>query len=265
MNKPKWIYPLIAVGAILCFEVLRFSGFYIIEPGERGVKITLGRISTNPIAPGFGFKMPILTEIRRVNVRQTTRELQADCFSSDLQQIVLKLKVLYRVPESQVIAMVRDYNGDPFDSLIAPRVQEAVKEVTALKSAADIVKTREDIKVQGLARTRAKIGTIVEVVDLVVEDVSLSKDLETAIEAKMVQQQETEKALFKQQQAETDAKTSVIKARADAESIRIQGNALSKNPELVQLKMVEKWDGKAPQVLGGNASMLMNALGGETK
>lgn len=254
----KWLFPVaLLVGGFILFEMLRFSCFYIINPGECGVKITLGQISPTPLKPGFGFMMPVITEIRRVSVKQNTAEVAAACFSSDLQQVNLRLKVLYRIPESSAIAVVRDYAGDPFDQLIVPRVQEAVKEVTALRSAAEIVKTREQIKIAGLDQARKKITDFLVVEDLVVEDVTLSKELEAAIEAKMVQQQETEKALFKQQQAETDARTSIIKAKAEAESIRIQGEALQKNPKLVELKMVEKWDGKAPQVLGGSANVLL--------
>jgi prohibitin 2 len=253
-------YILVAVAGIIFFEALRFSGFYIIDPGETGVKITLGNISEQPLSPGFGFKLPILTEIRRVNTRQTTGEIVASCFSSDLQQVSLKVKILYRIPQGSAISIVKDYNGDPFESLVAPRVQEAVKEASASRNAANIVKTREEIKTVSLEAARKKIGDIVEINDLVIEDVALSKDLEAAIEAKMVQQQEAEKALFKQQQAQTDAATAIIKAKADAESIRIQGEALQKNPKLVELKMVEKWDGKAPMVLGGQGAVVLPGL-----
>lgn len=257
----KWVLGLAIIAVVFVLvELMRFSTFYVINPGETGVRISLGTISPQPLGPGFGFKMPFITEIRRLNTKQTTGEIMAECFSSDLQQVSLKVKVLYRVPEASVIALVKDFNGDPFEALIVPRVQEAVKEVTALKTAADIVKTREGIKIKSLERAKEKVGEILEINDLVVEDVALSKDLEAAIEAKMVQQQETEKALFKQQQAKTDADTIIIKAKADAESIRIQGEALQKNPKLVELKMVEKWDGKAPQVLGGNTGVLLPGL-----
>lgn len=249
-------------GAVVVFlfvglELLRLAGFYIINPGEVGVKITLGKMSEAPISPGFGFKIPIITEIRHVNTRQTTEEIVSGCFSSDLQEVTLKLKVLYRIPDQSAVSMVRDYNGDPFQSLVVPRVQEAIKEVTATRTAASIAKTREEIKVLALKSAQEKIGKLLEITDLVVEDVSLSKDLEAAIEAKMVQQQEAEKALFKQEQAKTDAATAIIKAKADAESIRIQGEALEKNPRLVDLKMVEKWDGKAPMVLGGGNGVMI--------
>lgn len=230
--------------------------FYIVEPGERGVRVTLGTMEEQFLSPGFGLKMPGVTQVKRVNVQQATREMSAECFSADLQQINIQIKVLYRIPEASVVSVLRDYAGDPFESLILPRVQEATKEVTAQKTAADIVKTREQIKLSALEQSRAKVGDLLILEDLVIEDVKLSEELEQAIEAKMVQQQEAEKAIFRMQQAKTDAETSIIKAKADAESIRIQGEALEKAPKLVDLKMVEKWNGVAPQVVGSGNILL---------
>jgi prohibitin 2 len=242
--------------AFIAFVVLAGSS-YVVQPGERGVRVTLGTMGEQFLPPGFGVKLPFVTEIRRVNVQQATREISAQCFSSDLQQITIQLKVLYRIPEASVVRVLRDYAGAPFESLILPRVQEATKEVTALKTAADIVKTREQIKVAALDAAREKIGELLVLEDLVIEDVALSRELEQAIEAKMVQQQEAEKAVFRMQQARTDAETLIIKAKADAESIRIQGEALEKAPKLVELKMVEKWNGVAPQVVGAGSNILL--------
>ena len=247
-----------ALSALAFALLMTASGcFYVVEPGERGVRVTLGEMADEFIPPGFGLKLPLVTEIRRVNVQQDTRELGAECFSADLQQITIQIKVLYRIPETSVVAMLRNYAGRPFESLILPRVQEATKEVTAQKTAADIVKTREQIKMAALTASRQKVGSMLIIEDLVIEDVALSKELEQAIEAKMVQQQEAEKAVFRMQQATTDAETIIIKAKADAESIRIQGEALEKAPKLVDLKMVEKWNGVAPQVVGAGSNILL--------
>jgi len=245
--------------AVLGLALLVFAAgsFYVVSPVERGVRVTLGTMSDQFVPPGLGAKLPLVTEIYRVNVQQDTREVSAECFSSDLQQINVQLKVLYRIPETSVVAVLRDYAGNPFEKLVLPRVQEAIKEVTALKTAADIVKTREQIKVAALDASRAKIGVLLTIEDLVIEDVRLSKELEQAIEAKMVQQQEAEKAIFKMQQARTDAETLIIKAKADAESIQIQGEALEKTPRLVELKMVEKWNGVSPQVVGAGSNILL--------
>lgn len=48
--------------------------------------------------------------------------------------------------------------------------------------------------------------------------------------------------------AEANAK--IAAARGEAESIRIINEALARNPQYVQLKAIEKWDGKLPQVTG---------------
>jgi len=49
------------------------------------------------------------------------------------------------------------------------------------------------------------------------------------------------------------AESTLLKAKAEAEAIRIKGSALSENPKLVELSAVEKWDGKMPQFTGGGA------------
>ena len=246
----------IAVLGLLVAMVL-LNCFYVVQPGERGVHVTLGTMSDQFVAPGFGMRLPMVTQIWRVNVQQDTRQMSAECFSSDLQQISIDLKVLYRIPETSVVSVLRDYAGHPFEKLILPRIQEATKEATALRTAADIVKSREQVKIAALKSSREKIGSLLIIEDLVIEDVKLSRELEQAIEAKMVQQQEAEKAIFKMQQAKTDAETLIIKATADAESIRIQGEALEKAPKLVELKMVEKWNGVSPQVVGAGSNIML--------
>lgn len=239
------------LGIIALFGLIVLSSsWYTINSTERGVMTTLGVMSNEPLKPGLGMKTPLISTVTKVNIQQCTDELQASCFSSDLQAIDIKVKVLYRIPESSVVPIIRDYAGSPFQSLITPRVQEAIKEVTALRTASDIVQSREAVKSAALKGSREKVGSIIEIADIVIEDVALSHELEAAIEAKMVQQQEAEKAVFKKQQAQTEADTAIISAKAQAESIRIQGEALQNNPALVSLKMVEKWDGHSPQIVG---------------
>jgi prohibitin 2 len=248
--------------AILLFAVILVlaTGSYVVQPGYRGVEVTLGKVSPVFKPEGFGFKTPIITTIVPVTIRQQTSDLQAACYSSDLQQVNMDIRVLYRVPESSIVTIYQGYAGDPFDSLIAPRVQEALKEVTALNSAEQIVKNREDIKNKALTGARLKIGDLLVVDDVVIQNITLSPELETAIEAKMVQEQEADKAKFTQQKAQIEADTVVIKAKGDAESIRIRGEALKQTPAFIDLQIVEKWDGKAPLVVGGNTGGGVNML-----
>ena len=253
--SPSTIGKLIGIAILIFVLVIAISSSsYVVEPGYRGVEVTLGQVSPVFRPQGFGFKKPFVTTIVPVMVKQATREVQAACYSSDLQQVNMDLQVLYRVPESAVVQIYQGYAGDPFDSLIEPRVQEAMKEVTALDTAEEIVKNREQIKDKALASAREKVGTLLVIDDVVIQNIDLTKQLEDAIEAKMVQEQEADKAKFTQQKAQVEADTVVITAKGDAEAIKIRGEALKETPNYIQLQIVEKWDGKTPLVVGSGAS-----------
>lgn len=290
MNKDMAIsVRTIALGftAILA-AILLLGSYEIIEPGTRGIKVTLGNVDPAQYSEGLHMKAPFVTSFVIVPVKQLTAELGASCFSSDLQTVDAKLKVLYRIPEQSVVSIYREYSGDPLVTLIAPRVLEAIKEVTATMSAEKIVKNREEVKAKSLELARKKIGPILFLEDLVIENIDLSKELEHAIEQKMVQEQEAAKAKFTQQQAEIEAQTKVIQSKAAAEisviqseaqakslknlseaeakAISVKGQAIRENAGIVELTIAEKWNGVTPLVVGGGKDTnLLLPLGKDTK
>jgi prohibitin 2 len=249
-NTPKGV--LIGLALVVVLSLV-LGSIYIIQPGTRGVIVTLGKVEPQFRPEGIGFKVPFVTRVIPISVRQITRSLPTECYSADLQQVNFGLRVLYRIPEKSVVTIYQQYAGDPFDTLIAPRVNEALKEVTATQSAEGIVKKREEIKRAALDSSRKKIGEVLDIEDIVLEDISLSKELEAAIEAKMVQEQTAAKARFVQQQAEVEANTAVIRAKGEAESIKIRGEALTANPSFISLQIIEKWDGHSPAVVGSGS------------
>ena len=249
----------IGVGLLLFSAfIMASSGTFVVKPGYRGIEVTLGKVSAAFKPEGFGVKAPFVTEIIPISVRQQTAEELAECYSSDLQQIRVDLRLLYRIPETSVVKIFQDYDGNPFESLVAPRVQEALKEVAALQSAEQIVKNREQIKTRSLEIARRKIGPMVVLEDIVIQNIALTRELEHAIEAKMVQEQEASKSKYFQQRVQIEADTAVIRAKGEAESILIRGDALKKNPAFVDLQIVERWDGIAPLVIGGKDQVLLN-------
>ena len=260
--NPRTLSTLIGVGILIFIAaILGSSATYVVQPGMRGVLVTLGKVSPGFLPEGFGMKAPFISKVVPVQIRQQTMNLETECYSSDLQQVSVQLRVLYRVPETSVVQIFQQYSGDPFQSLIAPRVSEALKEVTALQSAEQIVKNREVIKNKALESTRTKVGSILEIVDVVLVDISLSRELENAIEQKMVQEQEAAKSRFVQQRSQIEAETAIIRAKGEAEAIRIRGDALRENPNLIQLQIVEKWNGVTPIVLStGGATSAANIL-----
>ena len=255
--SPQTIARWVGIGLLIFVAVIMASsGTFVVQPGYRGVEVTLGKVSPAFKPDGFGLKVPLITAIHPISIRQQTAEDMAECYSADLQQVRVNLRVLFRIPEGSVVKLFQDYYGEPFESLIAPRVQEALKEVAALQSAEQIVKNREQIKTRALELARKKIGSLLVIEDIVVQDIALTKELESAIEAKMVQEQEAAKSKYLQQRAQIEADTAVIQAKGEAESIRIRGKALKENPAFVDLKIVDKWDGLTPLVIGGGGGLV---------
>jgi prohibitin 2 len=245
---------------------------HTVEPGSRGVRVDWGVVKETSLPPGFTLAGPG-SEIFDVSTRQQKQELKAPCFSSDLQEVNIDVAVLFRIPEANVVKIFTEFHGEPFDVLVAPRVQESIKEATSTRSAEQIVKQREAVKIEALATIRKKVGDTLVVEDIVISDIGLSGQLKAAIEAKMVQEQEAAKAKYTNQKAEADAETArstakgeadavLLRAKADAESIRIRGEALRQNPGVIQLELIQKWNGQSPTMVagsGGGVNILMPA------
>jgi prohibitin 2 len=259
---PRGVKRLVGFGILLfAIVVILSASTYVVEPGTRGVAVTLGTVAPAFKPEGFGFKQPFLTDIQMISIRQQTRPMPAECYSSDLQQVKMEVHVLYRVPEHSVVKIFQEYAGEPFDNLIAPRVQEALKEVAATQSAEHIVTKREEIKARALELARRKIGAeFLVVTDLVIFNLALSPELESAIELKMVQEQEAEKAKFTQLKAQIEADTAIIRAKGEAEAIQVRGTALRANPDFIKLQILQNWNGHSPLVVGGSSGSMLFSL-----
>jgi len=102
----------------------------------------------------------------------------------------------------------------------------------------------------------------------------LPQNVATALNAKIeatqkAQQRENEvqQAIAEAEKAREEAKgiadSTLLKAQADAEAIRIRGDALRNNPNLVDLTIAESWNGQLPnQVVlsGGGQSPILQLL-----
>jgi len=238
------------------------SSFYTVQPGNRGVLVTFGKVSPTLSYEGPGLKTPFFTHVNEVSVRQQTKKFHTEAVSSDKQYVGVDLTIMYQVPEASVIDIFTNYAGNPFDALIQPRITEALKEITVLSTAQGILEKREEIKLKTLEVARLKIGQKLTLVDVVVENITLSPELNAAIEQKMVQEQEAAKAKFTQLKTTIEAETAVIRAKGEAQSIRIRGEAIKQNPGLINLQIAEKWNGVSPLVVGaGSGSNVLLPLG----
>jgi len=76
----------------------------------------------------------------------------------------------------------------------------------------------------------------------------------------MTMQQEALAKEFELQKAQKDAEITVVRAKAEAEAIQTQGEAIKQNPEIISLEIARHWNGQTPQsvVVGqGGANVLL--------
>lgn len=249
---------------IVIFVVLAFLAmqmYHIVPPGHRGISVTLGKVNAAELPEGITFKWPFIQRIIDFPIMQLKADGRAPSFSSDLQNISFNFTVMYRVPANQVVKLFQQYRGEPYATLIEPRVQETVKQVTAMSRAEDLVKNRERVKDDVLAKLRQAVGDVLQIVDISITNIDLSDQLEQAIEQKVVREQEALAKNFELDKEKKQAEITIVRAEAEAKSVSIKGDAIKSSPEVIQLEIAQRWDGKAPLSVsvghGGGTNILL--------
>jgi regulator of protease activity HflC (stomatin/prohibitin superfamily) len=105
----------------------------------------------------------------------------------------------------------------------------------------------------------AKFG--ITVVELSITDFEFSQEFNKAIESKQTAEQHALRAKRDLERIKVEAQQKIASAQAEAESLRLQRQVIS--PELIklrqieaQMKAIEKWDGKLPNVTGGTVPFI---------
>jgi prohibitin 2 len=248
------------------------SGCAIIEPGQRGVKVSLGQMDRNLLGNGVQIYNPATDRIVEYSIKQETKDGQADPLTADQQPITISYKVLYRIPEGQILTLYEKYAGDPFERLVAPQVQEAFRQVISQYKADAATKNVNAIKNQVLGMVRENVKELVEVTDIPITHVGLPQVLQEAIAQKQVMEQQALQKSYELDKARKEAEITVAQAQAQAKSIELQSLALQKSPTLIEWERVKKWDGVLPSTMitsgsgaGGFGTMIQLGAGVKQK
>ena len=79
-----------------------------------------------------------------------------------------------------------------------------------------------------------------------------SKSFNDAIEAKVTAEQNALAAKNKLDQVKYVAQQAVEEATGKAKALSIEGQALQSNPQVLQIRAIEKWNGVLPTVTGSS-------------
>lgn len=247
------------IAFILIFIVL-FVGcnsFQVIPAGYRGVKFNIvqGVIQTS-LEEGIAFKIPLIESIYNVDVRVDKVEPHCSAASKDLQTVGTNVALNFRPDPSRVHDLYRTIGLAYRERVIDPAIQEAVKSVTALYTAEELITKREEIKgkIQDSLIERLRNENII-VIALNITDFQFSQSFNLAIEEKQTAEQHALKARRDLERIRIEAEQRITQAKAEAEAQRLL--AASITPQVVELKRIDaiqeairKWNGTMPQVSG---------------
>ena len=252
----------IAIASLVAVTILVTSCTALVGVGEKGVLEQFGRVSNHVLQSGFNLKSPFQT-VHIMNIkRQKSQDYQMqNVYNVDQQNVTVDFQVIYSLPGSDkaLIDIYKNYNGDPYDNFALARIKEAIKTITGQYTTIDMVTKSDEFKTKVIAEAQKNIGDILTIDDIIVPNITFDKEIETAIKQKQVQQQEAEQKKYELIKAQQDAQITLTKAKASAESLRIQADAIAQNPQIVRLKEIEKWDGKFPlnaKVIGSGATIV---------
>ncbi len=244
-----------AIGAfILLLVVLSLWPLRSIDAGQRGVLTVFGKVNPNVLGEGLHFVNP-LASVHAVSLQTQTINFDNDnamsAASNDLQDVTIAVVANYHLPESDVVPVYQQYQGLPnFQSnKLEPAVREAVKSITAQYTAEELVTKRSEVSTKieaAIVTDFQQLGVVEESFKIV--NLTFSDDFTKAIEAKVTAVQDAEAAKNKLSQVQYEAQQRVAEADGEAKAIAIQAAAIQNQggAAYIQLKAIEKWDGKLP-------------------
>ncbi len=237
---------------IILLLIFIFGSFYTIPAGARGVILTFGKPSDLASTEGLHFKIPIAQRVIKMDVKTQKYEAPASSASRDLQVVSTNVAVNYHIVPDTVPILYQEIGITYQDRVIQPAVQEVVKSATAKFTAEELITKRPEVKDEierQLKERMQKRGIILE--ELSITNFDFSESFNSAIEAKVTAEQNALAAKNKLEQVKYEAEQKIEEAKGKAEAITIESQALKSNPDILELRAIEKWDGKLPTVTGG--------------
>ncbi len=252
MKNWKKIVTLSVLGVVAL--LLLFSSFYIVSPGHRGVKVTLGKVEQRSFANGLGLKWPFISKVIQMDVRTQKMTEKTTSYTSDVQTAVLEYVFTYDLNPETVHVLYETVGKDYESKKVVPILNDVLKDVIGKWQAQDLVSNRDKARLDVLAALNERLDKrFFGNISFQIINIDYSDNFEQAIENKVIAEQEAQRAANNTVRIKEEAQQKIITAKAEAEAMQIKAEALQKNKGLTEYEAVLRWDGKLPQYMLGNS------------
>lgn len=264
-SNGKWKV-FIPVVIILVVILIIMDGLVSVPAGHVGIIFDQGRgVLENELDEGLHLKIPFWqqatimdgrTQEYTMSIAQGEGAIHNDdsieSRSKDGQVIWVDATILFHIDKNEADNIKRELGteNDYYAKIIRPRAREVMRLVIARYNALDLVsEKRTDIVAEMTDELKSKYADHnIVLEEVVMRNVTYSAEFANAIEEKEVARQKIKTAEYQKEQATQLKEKLIIEAEAEAEAIRLKGESLRNNPEVIQLEFVNKL---APNVAWG--------------
>ena len=213
------------VGVVMCVA----SCVRAVPTGHTGIVTTFGNVESYTYEAGVHFAAPWKTVVNMDN-RNQKASIDLTCFSSDIQEVDVTYSLNYQIQKANAQDIYRTIGTKYYETVITPRIQEAVKSVTAQYTAEQLLEKRAELSLEIKTILTEKLDNYnIDVLDTSLENLDFSDAFTNAVEAKQVAAQKKQQAEIEQAQALMEAEyakqIAEMKANADAAVAKIAAQA----------------------------------------
>lgn len=259
MNTKLLLLPALA-------SVLTLAGCATVGPGEIGIKQEFGKLKNEVYDSGLHGYNPLTEKFDVINVQRQSidsddakNSLSSNPSTADQLPIKIRFNVIYQIPRANVLHLKQTVKGDPFEALVAPRVNEAMRAIIAEYKSDEVTRKGQEIQTRVAVLANKLVGDDITITDTPITHIELPEQIRNAVIQKQNMEVSARQKQFELDKERIEAEITVVKAKADAEKIRLSAAAVKASPELIKLRLAEaeqvkaqKWDGQLPTtVMGG--------------
>lgn len=250
-----------AIGAVAAITILSVGACSMttVDTGTRGVVVKFGE-PVGTFNEGLHFINPLTTEVVTIPVRQLKWNGETLAYTEDVQQADIEFSLTYSLNPESVLDTYQSI-GEGWANIQVPQVvYESIKsEFGNSEAVADAIQQRGVVQ----SRIRDRLVTQLAARNIIVHgfeltDITFSEEFEAANEEKQVAVERANAATNHTVRIQEEARQRVITAQAEADAMRIRGEALSRNPALTDYEAVRKWNGELPTMMLGGATPFIN-------
>lgn len=234
--------------SLAAFAAMAVCACTSIDETERGVVKNWGRV-TDVADAGLKFYNIVSEEIVKIPVKTGIENVSLEAGTKDQQLVKTSVSVNYRPDVNKIKEIYSDYGTDFVNTIVTPRIAEAITGTVPLYTAEELLRNRELVRSKMDSTLKAKLSSL----NIIVENVAItsfkfSDAYVASIERKQIAEQDalTEKNV--KQKVEYQNEQRVSKARADSAVIALEMQALRQQNggDYLVLKAIEKWNGVLP-------------------